>query len=191
MTSWTKSLVVFGVGLVVVWLLVPPAWAGAKAGFNALTTAEDRRLSEQVAELLQKHGMAPADLPGTLYARVEKAKEIPAAQAELQGLLAGRSVLPVSWLGLATIVSVIVFGVVSAVCCKVTMDATLVGVIPMANYFAGNPLLRFNLWSQLDTPLQAVILLAVQVGVCYLCGSIAASIATRRNTERWKRSRRP
>jgi len=191
MPSTSKSLVVFAIGLVAVWLLLPLAWAGALAGFSALGNAEDRQLSQQVAELLQKNGVAARDLPDGLYMRVEKAKSIPAAQKDLEALLKGRTVPHVSWFGLALIVGVVVFGVVSAVCCKVTMDATFVGAIPVADFLIGNPVLRFSLRSRLDSAAQSLILLVAEIGICYLCGSIAARIATARNAERWKRSRRP
>jgi hypothetical protein len=191
MTSISKSLVVFGVGLVVVWLLLPLAWAGARAGFNALASEQDRQLSQQVGELLQKNGVAAGEVPATLYERVEKARGIPAASQGLEALLKGRQVPAVSWFGLALIVSVVLFGIVAAVCCKVTMDATLVGVMPAVNYLVGDPLLHFDLRSKLDSPAQGIILLAAQIAICYLCGSAAASIAVKHNTERWKRSRRP
>ncbi len=191
MTSASKSIVIFVVGLVAVWLLMPLAWMGAVAGFNALGNAEDRQLSQQVAELLQKNGVAAGDVPAGLYMRVEKAKSIPAAEEGLKALLKGRTVPHVSWFGMALIVSVVLFGVVSAVCCKFTMDATFVGVIPVLNFLLGNPILHFSMSSRLNSGVQSLIVLAAQIGVCYLFGSLTAKMATRRNVERWKRSRRP
>lgn len=191
MTSASKSLVIFVVGLVVIWLVMPLAWSGAVAGFNALGNAEDSQLSQQVADLLQKNGVAAGDVPDGLYMRVEKAKTIPAAQKDLDALLKGRTVPHVSWFGLALIVSVVLFGVVSAVCCRFTMDATFVGVIPVLNFLIGNPIFHFTMRSRLDSGAQSLIVLAAQIGICYLCGSITAKMATLRNVERWKRSRRP
>ncbi len=191
MTSWSKSIVVFAVGLVAVWVLMPLAWAGALAGFSALGSAEDRQLSQQVGELLEKNGVAAGDVPDGLYMRVEKAKTIPAAQQDLEALVKGHTVPHVSWFGLALIVGVVVFGVVSAVCCKVTMDATLVGAMPVVNFLIGNPVLRFSLRGRLDSAAQSFILLVVEIGICYLCGWMAASIAAKRNVNRWKRTRRP
>jgi len=189
MTSISKSLVVYAVGLAVVWVLLPISWAGARAAVGALETAEDAQLRQQVGELLEKSGVAESEVPETLYRRVEMAKEVPAAQGELEALTQGRMVTRMNWFAVALVVSVVVFGLVAYVCCYIAMDAALVGAIPVANFLAPNPLLGFSFKDKLDSTAQSFIVLAAQVGACYLLGYVAASISTRRNAQRWKRGR--
>jgi len=189
MTSISKSLVLYAVGLVVVWVLLPIAWSGARAAVGALETAEDTQLRQQVGELLERNGIPENEIPETLYRRVEMAKEIPAAQQELEALTQGRMVSRMNWFVLALVVSVVVFGVVSYVCCYIAMDVALVGAIPVAHFLIRNPLFGFSFRDKLTSTAQSYIVLAAQLGACYLFGYIASSIATRRNVQRWRRRR--
>jgi hypothetical protein len=187
MASATRTAVIYAIGLAVVWLAMPYAWAGARAGLDALASPEERQLYGRVGDLLQRHGVAPGAVPDTLYGRVQMAGRFPSAQRELEGLVAGRAVTRVSWLGLALIVGVVVFGAVSAVCCYVALDHALVGAIPLAHFFIADPIQHFSLMAMLDSRVQAYVLLGAELAACYLFGAIADSIATERNVRRWKR----
>ncbi|MGD2175607.1 MAG: hypothetical protein PVJ27_09405 [Candidatus Brocadiaceae bacterium] len=188
MRKLVTTVMVYGVALVLVWLLMPLTWGAVTDFCTRSAIAGDQELQQELGDILERAGV---DAGGASPSRVlGRADELPpAVRQDVEAALYRASRPEVNWFAVTFAVSAVVFGLAGLVCGFFTRGALLAGVVPLASFLYANPVVAFEPAASLPAGQKGIVIAVAQFTVCYVCAYVGARLGRKVDRKRWERDR--
>jgi len=173
-----RAILVYLIAIGVMWLLWGIVWGGAGGLIIGKTIGRDLEYREKVEAFLKERGIETHGKPIT--AREVYKKLSPQDREELDRMTR-QTVSTVNWFVLTLLTSAVVFGLLGFFSGFLSKAWILAGAIPIASFFASNPIGRSD-FARLLPGLQKMIIVVVQFGVCYGLAYLGAKLGVKRES---------
>src|SRR5512139_845830 len=173
-----RAILVYLIAIGVMWLLWGIVWGGAGGLIIGKTVGRDLEHREKVEAFLKEKGIETQGK--SMTARELYSKLSPQDRAELDRLTR-QTVSTVNWFVLTLLISAVVFGLLGFFSGFLSNAWVLAGAIPIASFFASNPIGRSD-FARLLPGLQKMIIVVVQFGVCYGLAYLGAKLGVKRES---------
>jgi hypothetical protein len=194
MTSIWRTIVVYAVGLGIIWVALPLSVPSTRRALTERNRVLNEQLAAEIDEILTRHGVDRGSRPRSMGAEYRVWEQSLPDEAR-EDVVDARESHEDKSIGLLTAVLAVttaIYALVGFCCGLASREYVLIGAIPAAHYFAGNVLVKMGF---LPGPRLGVgknlalriVFLAAWVVACYVLAYVGASIGRAQDARRWKR----
>jgi len=173
-----RAILVYLIAIGAMWMLWGIVWGGAGGLIIGKTVGQDLEYREKVEAFLKERGI---ETHGKTITAREAYKRLSPQDREELDRLTRQTLSTVNWFVLTLLTSAVVFGLLGFFSGFLSKAWILAGAIPIASFFASNPIGRSD-FARLLPGVQKMIIVVVQFGACYGLAYLGARLGVKRES---------